>query len=72
MNLTNVQWKWLRWLAEHGNSARVVGGRLVCDDGSKTNNAASQPVLHLLVKGALHVSNGRVAISAYGRRLLTP
>jgi hypothetical protein len=71
MRLTKAQFGWLRWLRDNGGSGYVEGHRVVAGgEQSLTNSAIS--FLKLVVVGALAVKDGRLVITEYGQRLLTP
>lgn len=71
MKLTSAQSRSLQWLADHGGTAQFIGGRMVVGE-EQTNSLAAQPVLHLVLKGAVECKNGLLVITDYGRRLVSP
>lgn len=71
MTLTKSQHQYLAWLQQGGGVAHLERGAVVCG-GEKTANASAISFLNLVVKGALEAKDGKLVITDYGRRLLTP
>lgn len=71
MNLTKAQMGYLEWIAREGGEATLERGGVVCG-GNRSSNASAISFLNLVVKGALAAKDGKLVITDYGRRLLTP
>lgn len=72
MKLTGTQFKWLRWLDEHGGTATIYGTHIVAGNGDKTNGVAALPFLNLVAKGCVIGRALELQITEYGKRVLTP
>lgn len=72
MNLTKSQLQWLEWMSRNGGVATLERGGVVCGDGGKTPNASSISFLNLVAKGAIEGKDGKLVITDYGRRVLSP
>lgn len=71
MNLTKAQFGYLQWIEREGGVATLERGGVVCGD-TKSSNASAISFLNLVAKGALEGKDGKLVITDYGRRLLTP
>lgn len=71
VNLTKAQFGYLQWIGREGGVATLERGA-VCCGGNKSSNASAISFLNLVVKGALEAKDGKLVITDYGRRLLTP
>lgn len=71
MSLTKAQFGYLQWIDREGGMATLERGGVVCG-GNKSSNASAISFLNLVVKGALEAKDGKLVITDYGRRLLTP
>lgn len=71
MNLTKAQMGYLEWIAREGGVATLERGGVVVG-GVKSANAAAISFLNLVVKGALEGKDGKLVITDYGRRVVSP
>lgn len=72
MKMTKAQFAWLRWLQERGG-AGMIHGRGVIAQGEISGMSAVICWLHLLSARAVDLTDaGRIVITEYGKRLLSP
>lgn len=71
MTLTKSQFGYLQWIAREGGVATLERGGVTCGD-IRTSNASAISFLNLVAKGALEGKDGKLTITDYGRRLLSP
>lgn len=72
MNLSKTQFGYLKWVADEGKGAVWLEKGGVTCGGIRTSNASAISFLNLVVHGALEAKDGKLVITDYGRRLLTP
>ena len=71
MNLTKSQFFWLGWVQRNGGIAHCDRG-MVAAGNERSSNASAISFLNLVCKGALEAKDGKLVLTDYGRRLLTP
>jgi hypothetical protein len=71
MKLSKAQFTWLKWLHDNGGSGYLDSHKVIAGGEPSTFGSAIS-FLRLVVAGAIEGKDGRLVITDYGRRLLTP